>query len=104
MVKLVYFAWVRERIGKAEEQVELPAGVTTVADLIAWLRTRGPEYDSAFAKPGVIRAAIDRAHVKADRQHCRRRRDRLLPTCHGRLTWRFASRPRTSTSAPRSAV
>lgn len=63
-MKLVYFAWVRERIGKAEEIVELPAGIATIADLAAWLRDRGPEYASAFARPELIRAAIDRSHVK----------------------------------------
>ena len=64
MVKIVYFAWVRERIGKAEETVELPAGVATIADLVAWLRTRGPEYTNAFAKPEVVRAAIDQTYAK----------------------------------------
>ncbi len=64
MVKLVYFAWVRERIGKAEESVVLPACVATVADVVAWLIARGPEYAHAFAKPEVIRAAIDHSHVK----------------------------------------
>lgn len=64
MVKIVYFAWVRERVGKAEETLEIPAGIATVADLVAWLRARGPEYVNAFAKPEVVRAAIDHAHVK----------------------------------------
>lgn len=64
-MKVVYFAWVRERIGKAEETVAPPASVATVADLIAWLATRGEEYASAFEQPGVIRAAIDHVHVKA---------------------------------------
>ena len=64
MVKLVYFAWVREKVGRSEETVELPAAVATVADLVAWLKARGPEYAAAFAKPEVIRTAIDRAHVK----------------------------------------
>jgi molybdopterin synthase sulfur carrier subunit len=63
-VKLLYFAWVREKVGKAEEIVDLPAGVKTVADLVAWLRDRGPEYAEAFARPGVVRAAIDRRHVQ----------------------------------------
>jgi molybdopterin synthase sulfur carrier subunit len=65
-VKLLYFAWVRERIGKPEEDVELPAGVATVGELIDWLSRRGEEYAHAFENPRVIRAAIDRAHVKAD--------------------------------------
>ena len=65
-MKVKYFAWVRERIGLAEEQVEPPAGVGTVADLIAWLSERGESYAYAFEKPKVIRAAIDHAHVKSD--------------------------------------
>jgi molybdopterin synthase sulfur carrier subunit len=64
-VKLLYFAWVRERIGKTEEVVEPPAGVTTVADLMAWLAGRGEEYAFAFENAKSIRAAIDRTHVKA---------------------------------------
>ncbi len=63
-LKLVYFAWVREKIGKTEEIVDLPAGIATVADLVAWLKDRGPEYAAAFARPGVVRAAIDRKHVQ----------------------------------------
>jgi sulfur-carrier protein len=63
-VKLVYFAWVRERIGKMEENVTPPATVATVADLVAWLAGRGEEYAYAFENPKVIRAAIDRKHVQ----------------------------------------
>jgi molybdopterin synthase sulfur carrier subunit len=63
-VTLLYFAWVRERVGRAAETVELPVPVETVADLVAWLQTRGPEYAHAFERPDVIRAAIDKAHVK----------------------------------------
>jgi len=65
-MKLKYFAWVRERIGKAEETIEPPANVRTVDELIAWLSTRGESYAYAFEKPRVIRAAIDHAHVKSD--------------------------------------
>lgn len=64
-VRLVYFAWVRERIGRGEEVVEPPATVITVADLIAWLAQRGEEYAYAFENPKVIRTAINHAHVKA---------------------------------------
>jgi molybdopterin synthase sulfur carrier subunit len=63
-LKLLYFAWVRERVGKAEEVVQPPPGVATVADLMTWLAGRGEEYAFAFDNPKVIRAAIDRAHVK----------------------------------------
>jgi molybdopterin synthase sulfur carrier subunit len=66
MLKLCYFAWVRERIGKAEEDVTPPKSVATVADLVTWLGQRGEEYAHAFENPKVIRAAIDRSHVKPD--------------------------------------
>jgi len=65
-VKLRYFAWVRERVGTTEEEVEPPPGVATVADLVAWLAGRGEHYAHAFENPQVVRAAIDRAHVKPD--------------------------------------
>jgi molybdopterin synthase sulfur carrier subunit len=63
-VRIRYFAWVREKTGKAEEVLNLPAGVTTVAELMAWLKGLGPEYAEAFARAEVIRTAIDQAHVK----------------------------------------
>jgi molybdopterin synthase sulfur carrier subunit len=65
-VKALYFAWVRERIGKAEEELAPPAHVATIADMIAWLTTRGEEYAHAFENGRSIRAAIDRRHVKHD--------------------------------------
>jgi len=65
-VKAVYFAWVRERIGKAEEEIDPPAEVATVGELIAWLSARDENYAHAFENPKVIRVALDRAHVKPD--------------------------------------
>ncbi|MDP2409097.1 MAG: molybdopterin converting factor subunit 1 [Pseudolabrys sp.] len=62
---LRYFAWVRERIGKPDEVVEVPAGIGTVGELMTWLASRGEEYAHAFENPAIIRAAIDRSHVKA---------------------------------------
>jgi molybdopterin synthase sulfur carrier subunit len=62
-VKLLYFAWVREKTGRGEETIELPENVRTVADLIGWLKGRGPEYETAFERSEVIRAAIDQTHV-----------------------------------------
>ncbi len=63
MAKLVYFAWVRERIGKPEEEVSLPASVVTVEDLLTWLKGRGDEYAHALRHSEVIRVAIDHEHV-----------------------------------------
>ena len=65
-MKLVYFAWVRERVGKPEEEVDLPPEVATVADLVRWLRSRGEEYAYAFETEGVVRAAINHAHVRPE--------------------------------------
>jgi molybdopterin synthase sulfur carrier subunit len=65
-VKLRYFAWVRERVGKLEEEIEPPEGVATVGELMTWLARRDEQYAYAFENPKVIRAAIDRNHVRAD--------------------------------------
>jgi molybdopterin synthase sulfur carrier subunit len=56
---ILYFAWLRERAGLAEEVVETPATVATVADLIGWLRARSPRHAAAFADARVIRCAIN---------------------------------------------
>jgi molybdopterin synthase sulfur carrier subunit len=63
-MKAVYFAWVRERVGKAEEELKPPATVTTVGELIAWLSARGEGYAYAFERPAAIRAALDHVHAR----------------------------------------
>ena len=63
-IKLLYFAWVREKVGRGAEEIELPAGLATVADVVGWLKTRGPEFDAAFARPEIVRVALDKVHVK----------------------------------------
>jgi molybdopterin synthase sulfur carrier subunit len=63
-MKVRYFAWVRERVGHAEEDIDVPAGIASVADLMSWLAQRDEGYAAAFAQPSVIRAAIDRTHVE----------------------------------------
>ena len=72
--RLIYFAWVRERIGKPEEDVELPAGIETVADLLRWLKSRGEEYENALQFPDVIRVAINQEHGQAAEPVALRRR------------------------------
>ena len=62
-MRLIYFAWVRERIGKPQEDVELPTDIATVADLLRWLKARGEGYEQALQYPEVIRVAIDHEHV-----------------------------------------
>lgn len=58
-----YFAWVRERVGTGSETLSLPDNVRTVAELIGWLRARGPRYDLAFQDSAAIRVAIDQEMV-----------------------------------------
>jgi molybdopterin synthase sulfur carrier subunit len=65
-MKVKYFAWVRERIGLAEETVEPPAEIRTVAELMGWLARRNEAYAYAFETPRTIRAAIDHTHVRPD--------------------------------------
>jgi sulfur-carrier protein len=63
-ITLRYFAWIRERIGRSEETLNVPAEIVTVADLLGWLQAKGPEYAAAFERAEVIRAAIDHTHVQ----------------------------------------
>lgn len=65
-VNVLYFAWVREKIGRAGEQVEVPGDIVTVGDLARWLASRGPEYAEAFAAPHLVRAALDQMHVRPE--------------------------------------
>ena len=65
-MKVRYFAWVRERVGLAEEDIDPPAGIATVGELVAWLAKRGDRYAYAFENPKAVRAAIDKSHVRAD--------------------------------------
>ena len=64
MVHLVYFAWVREAIGKADEDIALPGDVVTARQLIAYLTTLGDTYAAAFAFPDAIRVAVDQEHIE----------------------------------------
>lgn len=63
---LVYFAWVRERIGKSSETIEVPESVETVGDLIGHLKGLGEEYEMALEHDRVIRVAIDQEHADFD--------------------------------------
>ena len=65
-MKAVYFAWVRERIGLAEEELTLPEEVRTIAELVDWLVARGDGYALAFENRQSIRVAIDKRHASAN--------------------------------------
>jgi molybdopterin synthase sulfur carrier subunit len=82
-MKAVYFAWVRERIGKAEEEISPPADIATVGELIGWLSRRGEEYAYAFDKAAIIRVAVDRTHVRHDSQIAGAREIAFFPPMTG---------------------
>jgi molybdopterin synthase sulfur carrier subunit len=58
-MKVLYFAWLRERLNRGEEDIDPPAEVATVGDLIAWLRANDEAADLAMRNPELIKAAID---------------------------------------------
>ena len=63
MIELLYFAWVRERIGKDSERIALPADVTTVAGLLGWLVARG---DAVFSETDRLRVAVNQLFANMD--------------------------------------
>lgn len=63
MARLLYFAWVRERIGKAEETLSLPETVTTVAQLLDFLRGRDENYDHALKK-SPLHVSVNQRHAQ----------------------------------------
>lgn len=65
-MKLLYFAWLKTKIGTAEEEVTPPADVTTVAALLAWLAQRGPAYAEALADQSALRVAVNQEYADSD--------------------------------------
>jgi molybdopterin synthase sulfur carrier subunit len=65
-MQVLYFGWVKSKIGRAAEDVEPPADVADVAGLIAWLKGRGGGYAEAFANVAVVRAAVNQELTPLD--------------------------------------
>lgn len=65
-MKLLYFAWLRTRIGLAAEEIAPPPEVRDVAGLLAWLRGRGPGYAAALAEPALVRVAVNQDYARPD--------------------------------------
>ena len=82
-MKLVYFAWVRERVGLSEEEVSVPASVATAGELLDWLKQRGPAYEHALAEPAAIRVAVDRVHAGRETPLAGAREVALFPPMTG---------------------
>ena len=62
-MKILYFAWLRQKIGRGEEVIELPASVKTAGELVAWIKARSPAHESAFAEGARVRVAINQVHA-----------------------------------------
>jgi sulfur-carrier protein len=65
-MKLRYFAWLRQKIGTAAEEIDLPADVRDVAGLVAYLKARGPGHAAAFAEVAVVKVAVNQTYVPFD--------------------------------------
>jgi molybdopterin synthase sulfur carrier subunit len=82
-IDMLYFAWVREAIGRGDETVEPPASVATVADLIDWLSTRSDGHAAALADRARLRAAVDQLFVPLDAGIAGAREIALFPPVTG---------------------
>jgi sulfur-carrier protein len=82
-VRLLYFAWVRERVGTGQEEVLPPAEVATVADLVGWLATRSEGHAAALADHDRLRAAVDGAFVGPEASVTHAREVALFPPVTG---------------------
>jgi sulfur-carrier protein len=58
-MKILYFAWLREKVGTAEEEWTLPQELRTVAELVEWLKRQSPRHDAAFQHARLVRCAVD---------------------------------------------
>lgn len=63
---VLYFAWLRERIGVGREAVSPPETIDTPRALAAWLAERGPNYAAAFADLAAVRVALDQEAAELD--------------------------------------
>ena len=63
-MKLLYFAWLKTKTGRSEEDVTPPEGVATVGALLDWLEGRGPEFADALSDRGAIRVAVNQSYAK----------------------------------------
>ncbi len=63
-MKILYFAWLKEKIGMSEEEILLPSTVTTAGDLFAWMRTRGPGFAAALAEGNAVKVAVNHVYAQ----------------------------------------
>ncbi len=63
-MKLLYFAWLKQKIGVDSEEVMLPDGVGDVAGVVAWMKTRGDNYAVALKDDTIVRVAVNQAYAR----------------------------------------
>lgn len=62
-MKLMYFSWIRERLDIADEVVDLPHEISTLGELVEWMKTRGEVFEAVFNQENIVRIAVDKQHV-----------------------------------------
>ncbi len=65
-MKIIYFAWLREKTGVSEEEVNPPESISTVEELTDWLKQRGGGFAEAFADRATVRCAVNQEYVNFD--------------------------------------
>ncbi len=65
-MKILYFAWVREKTGVGEETVDIPPEIITARDLVNWLKGRGAGFAAAFSDDGLVRVAVNQEYATLD--------------------------------------
>lgn len=63
-----YFSWIREHVGKSEEEIELPHNIKTIDDLIKYLASLNDNYKSAFANKEIIKIAVNKSYSDVNTQ------------------------------------
>ena len=63
-MKVLYFAWLKEKIGMSEEEIVLPPAVTTVQELVDWMRSRGPGFAAALAEGNAVKVAVNQGYAQ----------------------------------------
>lgn len=82
-VKILYFSWIRERVGFGEETVDLPENIDTVLQLLLWLQSRNEQFAAALEFPEIIRVALDQEHADHDEKIGSPREIALFPPMTG---------------------
>lgn len=82
-MKVLYFAWLRERLNRASDEVSPPPEIITLADLVTWLRARDEALDLAMANPAIFKLSRDARIVPWDTPIAGAREVAILPPMTG---------------------